>query len=63
MQVLNCDQSFTSALMFLQGAGSYQKSIKKVEEDISTITKKVDELTGMFPCISTHPNGAVKDCL
>eukprot|EP00795_Rhopilema_esculentum_P006730 gene6732-12292_t len=31
----------------MQGAGSYNKSIKKVEDDISSIFKKVDELTGI----------------
>lgn len=35
------------AVLKTYGAGSYQKSIKKVEEDITSISKKVDELTGI----------------
>ena len=36
----------TSLPQYLQGAGSYSKSIKKVEEDIKNSLKKVNELTG-----------------
>ncbi|XP_065061351.1 26S proteasome regulatory subunit 7 [Rhopilema esculentum] len=35
------------AVLKTYGAGSYNKSIKKVEDDISSIFKKVDELTGI----------------
>ena len=33
--------------MFLQGAGMYSKSVKQTEEDIQTILKRVNELSGI----------------
>lgn len=35
------------ALLKTYGAGQYTKSIKQAEEDIQTIMKKVNELTGI----------------
>lgn len=38
---------YVSAVCFIQGQGQYTKSIKGVEEDIQTIIKRVNELTGI----------------
>ena len=37
-------------IVYIQGAGSYSKAIKKVEEDIKNSLKKVNELTGKMTC-------------
>ena len=42
---------FTNLLYFCfhqQGAGPYTNAIKKVEEDIKDVVKKVNELTGTY---------------
>eukprot|EP00794_Sanderia_malayensis_P014960 gene14960-16501_t len=41
------EEQIEGIIVQVEGAGSYSKLIKKVEEDISSILKKVDELTGI----------------
>lgn len=38
---------FTIIILVIQGQGQYTKSVKTVEDDIQTVIKRVNELTGI----------------